>query len=222
MSVHWETPPSASRSRKRRDGLPPFRYGPTMRESADSIKEWMISVRFTPRRAPLTASSATALVELWEAIVADTAWHNDAACRGMGTDLFFPNVGKSSAKAIEVCAACPVLERCADDGRRLRADAGVWGGRPVSQSRKECPDCGAPKSWGAVTCRDCRHAEQRAGMARCSACGVLLKSRGANGRRSGMCQACYIAAGSPSAAGGTKVAVQGESVPMSAIRRVTR
>lgn len=58
-------------------------------------------------------------------------WHDRAACRGAGPDLFVPADGDARAarKAIAICRACPVREQC------LKAaicapvrEWGVWGG----------------------------------------------------------------------------------------------
>jgi WhiB family transcriptional regulator, redox-sensing transcriptional regulator len=55
------------------------------------------------------------------------AWHARAACRGMGTDTFFPRLGETGAEAKAICANCPVRRECLttamnDDER------GIWGG----------------------------------------------------------------------------------------------
>lgn len=57
-------------------------------------------------------------------------WQDDAACQGMDTELFFPNVGETSkaraAKAI--CGRCPVTEECALFAIETNTLAGIWGG----------------------------------------------------------------------------------------------
>ena len=57
------------------------------------------------------------------------AWQRQAACRGKGTDLFFPTKGENAkiraAKAF--CALCPVRRDCADAGENELY--GIWGGR---------------------------------------------------------------------------------------------
>ena len=66
-------------------------------------------------------------------------WFNKARCRGMKTNVFFPEtaVGVSTAgiydDAIKVCSLCPVADKClayameceTNDIRRY----GVWGGK---------------------------------------------------------------------------------------------
>ncbi len=53
-------------------------------------------------------------------------WHADAACRGMGPALFYPEGrGSNAGPAKAVCATCPVVEPCRAAGE---AETGVWGG----------------------------------------------------------------------------------------------
>jgi WhiB family transcriptional regulator, redox-sensing transcriptional regulator len=52
------------------------------------------------------------------------AWHRRAACRGMGTSLFFPGLGESKA----VCAGCEVRAECLDAVVSDQRAPGIWGG----------------------------------------------------------------------------------------------
>ena len=54
------------------------------------------------------------------------SWQSQAACRGMGTAIFYPERGEIAAKAKAVCEGCPVRKACGDSG--LMDDFGVWGG----------------------------------------------------------------------------------------------
>ena len=54
------------------------------------------------------------------------AWHRQAACRGMGTDLFFLDRGESVAPALELCGGCQVVAECREAGLGTRY--GIWGG----------------------------------------------------------------------------------------------
>ena len=53
------------------------------------------------------------------------AWHAQAACRGMGTELWFPERGGDVRAAKAICSGCPVAARCdaAGDGEH-----GIWAG----------------------------------------------------------------------------------------------
>lgn len=70
----------------------------------------------------------------------DPDWRERAACRGMDTAVFFPEVGQSARQAFDVCAACPadVRESCLADALTLpRGEdaAGIRGGLTVEQRR---------------------------------------------------------------------------------------
>ena len=58
-------------------------------------------------------------------------WRADALCAEVGLDLFYPEVGESTAAAKAVCARCTVRPECAqyalDHGERF----GIWGGMSV-------------------------------------------------------------------------------------------
>jgi WhiB family redox-sensing transcriptional regulator len=61
-------------------------------------------------------------------------WRADGACRTADPDLFFPiAVGtalaaKQVARALLICAGCPVKQQCLDFAMRTREPAGIWGG----------------------------------------------------------------------------------------------
>lgn len=57
-------------------------------------------------------------------------WREQAACRGMDTDIFFPQEKYGIAKAKAICARCPVMAECRDYSLTLPRDdtRGVWGG----------------------------------------------------------------------------------------------
>jgi WhiB family transcriptional regulator, redox-sensing transcriptional regulator len=65
------------------------------------------------------------------------AWQARAACRGLGTEDWFPTQGVSGEmldRARSVCATCPVAEPCADAGDR--ESTGIWGGMTVQQRQR--------------------------------------------------------------------------------------
>ena len=57
-------------------------------------------------------------------------WHDDAACRAMGADLFFSERGdiRWVAKAKAVCATCDVVEECLQWAIDTGSRHGVFGG----------------------------------------------------------------------------------------------
>lgn len=54
-------------------------------------------------------------------------WHARAACAGMDSDLFFPEVGQPTTAAKAVCDRCPVRPQCDEWG--LWERFGVWAGQ---------------------------------------------------------------------------------------------
>ena len=56
-------------------------------------------------------------------------WMDDAACKGMDTNIFFPERGESCEEAKAICRRCPVNDDCREYalsmGSRIQ---GVWGG----------------------------------------------------------------------------------------------
>ena len=56
------------------------------------------------------------------------AWHRQAACRGVGTDAFFPERGESTDRATAVCEGRSVREECLSAALADPLSAGIWGG----------------------------------------------------------------------------------------------
>ncbi|HLN05572.1 MAG TPA: WhiB family transcriptional regulator [Acidimicrobiales bacterium] len=62
------------------------------------------------------------------------AWMASAACRGMGTAIFFPGLFDDSVELLEqaraVCARCPVVDECRDYAVEAEEPrlVGTWAG----------------------------------------------------------------------------------------------
>ena len=65
-------------------------------------------------------------------------WHERAACRGMGSDLFFPSIGdhKKAQAAKRVCEGCEARADCLADALATNQQHGVWGGLTVRARRQ--------------------------------------------------------------------------------------
>jgi WhiB family redox-sensing transcriptional regulator len=71
-------------------------------------------------------------------------WRDRAACKGLGTELFFPKTDDPKqeakiAKAKSICAQCLVSEECFYESCRLgcnRSGQGIWGGLTPNQRQK--------------------------------------------------------------------------------------
>lgn len=70
------------------------------------------------------------------------AWHERAACLGLGPELFYPESERTDgrqarpadyAAARALCAGCPVREPCAQAGEH--EPAGMWGGVTLAERR---------------------------------------------------------------------------------------
>lgn len=59
-------------------------------------------------------------------------WTRDAACRGMGPDVFFAT---EAAEGQEVCLGCPVRVPCREYAERYRLAWGTWGGVTEKERR---------------------------------------------------------------------------------------
>ncbi len=68
------------------------------------------------------------------------SWWKQAACRGLETDLFFPERGESTSEAEAACSGCPVSDDClwfalGSNGARPQR-FGIWGGTSERQRRR--------------------------------------------------------------------------------------
>lgn len=68
------------------------------------------------------------------------SWYQQAACRGMGPKLFFPEIGSDAQgdawEAKKVCAGCPVRTECLEQAQADVEWFGVWGGMTSLERRK--------------------------------------------------------------------------------------
>jgi WhiB family redox-sensing transcriptional regulator len=67
-------------------------------------------------------------------------WRQDAACRQLDTELFFP-IGTAGAAAGQIdlakaiCRSCPVRTPCLDWAMRHHQQYGIWGGTTEQERR---------------------------------------------------------------------------------------
>jgi WhiB family redox-sensing transcriptional regulator len=57
------------------------------------------------------------------------AWHRRAACRGVGTHLFFIELGGSALPAKLLCSECEVSTECATFAVETEGTVGIWAGQ---------------------------------------------------------------------------------------------
>lgn len=65
-------------------------------------------------------------------------WMDDAVCREIGTEIFFPNTGENPQEARAVCRDCPVRVECLNHALNLEDSGvwnviGIWGGTSVKE-----------------------------------------------------------------------------------------
>jgi WhiB family redox-sensing transcriptional regulator len=66
------------------------------------------------------------------------SWRDQAACRGLDPDIFYPVTDDEAdaAEAQAVCARCPVREPCGEYALSSREKLGVWGGLTERDRRR--------------------------------------------------------------------------------------
>ena len=63
------------------------------------------------------------------------AWMGAALCTQVDTELFFPELGKSSREARMICNRCEVAAPCLEYALSTKQLFGVWGGRSERERR---------------------------------------------------------------------------------------
>lgn len=62
-----------------------------------------------------------------------TDWMERARCKGMDSDIFFPENGYYSPELKAFCSRCPVRQQCFDYAVEHRLEYGFWGGASTIQ-----------------------------------------------------------------------------------------
>jgi WhiB family redox-sensing transcriptional regulator len=102
----------------------------------------------TPKNTTATAGSRgnskytyMELLSEWKLIDDDQDWKDEAACRGMDYDTFFPTVGYNQHDifASKICANCPVRRPCLMFAVNNRIHYGIWGGLTPIRRKKIRP-----------------------------------------------------------------------------------
>ena len=66
----------------------------------------------------------------------DLSWLDDARCREIGGDLWFPDTGQSAAAAKRMCRSCPVQPACLAWAVATNPGSGVFGGLTARERRR--------------------------------------------------------------------------------------
>lgn len=151
-------------------------------------------------------------------LLSGPAWMDDAACKGMDINVFYPERGEDVQAARKVCAGCRVQAECLEYAltHNTSDDYGVWGDstararRGMRQARSRAQrsanqgtlaNCGTDAGYyshrfrGQQACDRCRAAHAAAEVARQKRDGYRAgsarkRARYAAGRADGLCSGC--------------------------------
>lgn len=68
--------------------------------------------------------------------MASVNWMDDALCREVGPEVFFPDGDMQPRVALEVCRRCDVEIECLEYALRTGPVAGIWGGTTEADRRR--------------------------------------------------------------------------------------
>lgn len=63
-------------------------------------------------------------------------WRDDAKCKGLDINMFYPERGQNAREAIAVCAGCIVIKECLQYALDNNIKVGVFGGTTEFHRRK--------------------------------------------------------------------------------------
>jgi WhiB family redox-sensing transcriptional regulator len=63
-------------------------------------------------------------------------WRQNAACRGLDPEIFYPSTDEEADVAKSVCGQCHVRETCLEHALGSREREGVWGGATEKERRR--------------------------------------------------------------------------------------
>lgn len=66
----------------------------------------------------------------------DRGWSEQANCRGVDPDLFYPERGVSTAEPKRVCSGCVVRDDCLEYALVNGEKFGIWGGLSERERRR--------------------------------------------------------------------------------------
>lgn len=78
-------------------------------------------------------AGAASLFDALAAHMDDLKWQDDAACRDVGGDAWFPEQRVTAPMAKAICEGCPVRNECLEDALARHDQHGIWGGYTVEE-----------------------------------------------------------------------------------------
>jgi WhiB family redox-sensing transcriptional regulator len=79
---------------------------------------------------------ATSPLEAFVDLLKTLEWQNDAACRDVGGDAWYPEERMRAPIAKSICEGCPVRTQCLEDALERHDQHGIWGGYSVEERRE--------------------------------------------------------------------------------------
>ena len=74
------------------------------------------------------------------------SWFDQAACRGLDPEMFYPHPGEPAEQAKAVCAGCGVRDACAELAAARGERFGIWGGQGRNERHGAGSVSGSPWS----------------------------------------------------------------------------
>ena len=65
-----------------------------------------------------------------------SSWRDQAACRGLDPEVFYPVSEEEEATAKHICADCAVRQSCLEHAITHREKEGIWGGATERERRR--------------------------------------------------------------------------------------
>ena len=65
-----------------------------------------------------------------------SSWRDQAACRGLDPEVFYPVNEEEEAAAKSICAECTVRQTCLEHAITHREKEGIWGGATERERRR--------------------------------------------------------------------------------------
>ena len=63
-------------------------------------------------------------------------WSDEAICKDLDTQVFFPKRGEATAPIKVICSVCPVVKPCLEYAMKSGEKFGVWGGTSERERRR--------------------------------------------------------------------------------------
>lgn len=109
----------------------------------------------------------------YRSLIVRPEWMDDAACRGLDTEVFFPEQDEATRDVKAICRTCDVQAECLAYALNIGERFGIWGGKSEKERRvlrrrlglaKDVAECGTVDGWnahrqvGEGACDECQEA----------------------------------------------------------------